>query len=695
MMYKSKILPLMSKVFSHPLFIAGCCIKLACALIFSSDYLLKLFIPFVNYFVENGQNPYAHFYEQGKEIVFPYPALMLYLLAIPRTIFSFLPDILSYRLTLFAADVTILLVLCSWAKTSFDKVLKLYWLCPVLIYISYIHGQLDVVPVAILITSLYFLFHERFAISLLLLGLSIATKTSMVLAYPLFFIYLLFQFSGERKKLLLLLLPLVAFAAVNWAYLTDISFIDMVFNNATQKKLLSLTVSFGTSGIIYVAPIIYLFILGQAFLLRLKTKEMFILFSGFAFGVITAFIEPMQGWYYWPLPFWIYFYTQSAYRGKSLFFLLQACYFLYFLIIPGSDYFKVLQPAFPHLADHATFYEMLMAKGINAPNFVNICFSLLQGVLILNLYWLYERGVDTVSKHKLLSRPLLIGIGGDSGAGKTTLSGYLFRIFGERNITLLKGDDRHRWERGDEHWEQYTHLDPRANHLHQEYSDLYELKYDQNVMRRTYDHKTGKFTQEKPVAAKKVVVYEGLHPFYLKKMRDLFDVRIFVSPDPELTMHWKIVRDQKERGHSKERILAQMEKRKNDLQKYVATQEKHADLQVKIHLNNPIKNIGDPGEAIDTHLELRCTNIIPLEPLIETLSALPGIKIDHAYDEGDTQSIRIHGTLPPAAMQTVIETLSLDQITSKRSEWLDGQDGLIELLIAYAIMKYIHVANNR
>lgn len=695
MTHRIKILHLIQKIFSHPLFIAGCCIKLACALLFSSDYLLKFFIPFVDYFVDSGKNPYAHFYAAGKEAVFPYPAFMLYLLAIPGKLFPFLPKILCYRLTLFAADVTILLVLCSWAKTSFDKVLKLYWLCPVLIYISYIHGQLDVVPVAILMTSLYLLFHERFALSLLCLGLSIAAKTSMVLAYPLFFIYMIFQFSGERRKLAVLLLPIISFVTVNWTYLTDVSFLDMVFNNATQKKLLSLTVSFGTEGIIYIVPVVYLFILGQAFLLRLKTKEMFILFSGFAFGVITAFIEPMQGWYYWPLPFWIYFYTQSAYRGKSLFFMLQACYFLYFLVIPQSDYFKVLQPILPMLADHATFYDVLIAKGINAPNFVNLCFSLLQGVLILNLYWLYERGVDTVSQHKLLSRPLLIGIGGDSGAGKTTLSGYLFRIFGERNITLLKGDDRHRWERGDQHWENYTHLDPRANHLHQEYADLYDLKYEQSVMRRTYDHKTGKFTQEKPVAAKRVIVYEGLHPFFLKKMRDLFDVRIFVSPDPELTMHWKIVRDQKERGHSKERIVSQIEKRKNDYQKYVATQEKYADLQVKIHLNQPIRNIGDPGEDIRTHLELICTNIIPLEPLIDTLSALPGINVEHAYNESDTQSIRIHGTPSPSAMHMLIETLSLEQIASKRSQWLDGQDGLIELLIAYAIMKYIHVANNR
>jgi len=55
----------------------------------ASNFLVKLFIPFSNYFVANGwQNPYQYFFSQNLLNIFPYPSLMLDFLAIPRLIFS-------------------------------------------------------------------------------------------------------------------------------------------------------------------------------------------------------------------------------------------------------------------------------------------------------------------------------------------------------------------------------------------------------------------------------------------------------------------------------------------------------------------------------------------------------------------------------------------------------------------------------
>ena len=51
--------------------------------------------------------------------------------------------------------------------------------------------------------------------------------------------------------------------------------------------------------------------------------------------------------------------------------------------------------------------------------------------------------------------------GGDSGAGKHTLANDMKTLFGV-TLSVVDGDDDHRWERGHAMWRRYTHLDPRA-----------------------------------------------------------------------------------------------------------------------------------------------------------------------------------------------------------------------------------------
>ena len=48
---------------------------------------------------------------------------------------------------------------------------------------------------------------------------------------------------------------------------------------------------------------------------------------------------------------------------------------------------------------------------------------------------------------RLSRKPLVIGIAGDSGAGKKTLSNALVGLFGNHSVTMLNGDNYHRWDR--------------------------------------------------------------------------------------------------------------------------------------------------------------------------------------------------------------------------------------------------------
>ena len=56
-------------------------LKILLAGFFSSDYQEKIFIPFVDYFVNNFENPWQYFYQENREVAFPYPPFMLYILS--------------------------------------------------------------------------------------------------------------------------------------------------------------------------------------------------------------------------------------------------------------------------------------------------------------------------------------------------------------------------------------------------------------------------------------------------------------------------------------------------------------------------------------------------------------------------------------------------------------------------------------
>ena len=96
------------------------------------------------------------------------------------------------RIPLLVADIGIFFILRSWLRNkSYIKLIWLYWFSPVLLYISYVHGQLDVIPIALLFLSLHFLFNKKLVQSGVFFGLALATKTMVILALPFIFLFLI------------------------------------------------------------------------------------------------------------------------------------------------------------------------------------------------------------------------------------------------------------------------------------------------------------------------------------------------------------------------------------------------------------------------------------------------------------------------------------------------------------------------
>lgn len=171
---------------------------------------------------------------------------------------------------------------------------------------------------------------------------------------------------------------------------------------------------------------------------------------------------------------------------------------------------------------------------------------------------------------------MIIGICGDSGSGKTTLSKAIQNCISD--VLLHECDRYHKWERGDEKWKQFTHLNPNANNLQLMCDDIIKLKAGYKVWAKDYSHDTGKFTTEKLLIPTGKLIVSGLHTLMFP---NLFDLKIYLDTDKDLKKHWKVNRDVKERGYKLNQVLDKIKKREGDFLKYIAPQKNSADLIIR------------------------------------------------------------------------------------------------------------------
>ena len=672
-------------IFRHRLFWVGLLLKIVLSFMFAGEFLRNSFIPFVTYFWDSGfKDPYEFFMNAGMSDAFPYPPLMLYLLGF---LGGFLADLSPFfiRIPLLLADIVILMVLSRLLKGNERRVLLFYWLSPVLIYINYMHGQFDVIPIAFLLVSLYAIFRKELLISAVILGLGIATKTNLILAIPFYFLFVWQNNNEERLKKVAILgfTTLLTFFLMNLPYLNSEAFLKMVYENEEQTKVWDAGISMIEKLNFFIIPSVYLILLAAAARFKNIDKDLFLIFIGFSFSVLLIFIPPQPGWYFWILPFFIYFAIREKKRTFFPVMTLQVAFLLYFLLIKDSDYFYI------YLFEDSSFtvYGYLEENQIANPDLVSsLAFTFLQTCLILNVYWIYKWGIKKNLEKKIKNRPFLVGIGGDSGVGKSTLSQLIVDLLGQENIAKIQGDDMHRWERGHDKWDELTHLSPKANYLHQEIQHLKTLKEGRSILRKFYDHDLGQFTKPQKVFPSKIVIFEGLHPFYISAKRNLFDLKIFIAPEESLRLHWKISRDTEERGYTKEKVLKQLEFRQSDSEKYIQSQASFSDIKLSYYPLSEIKDVGNQ-EAVEIALRIELETNIDVNELIDKMNLYTTLTVKHDYDV-DNQILDIRGTISKEEIESLIYSIigEYDDLIENASFDKD-LNGFLQLFFIYCILQ--------
>ena len=645
--------------------------KLLLILLFSSDYQERLFLPFLGEALEKfPSDPWRLTIEKGQRDAFPYHPVLLYVLGL----FQILPVSLGASIWIariflsipsFLADLILLFVTVQFFPNRKKAIAGVYFFSPIILYAVYMHGQLDLLPTSFLFLTLYWLVRNQYIYAGVSFALAVSMKLHVITAFPMFLFYI---YRKDRKNILgFSSSAFVLFAILSLPWYFSPYFRQAVLFNPKQELLFFTIYKIGDFKLlipIFAVLLVYF----KFFSYRKVNQDLLVTWLAILFSIFVLTIPPAPGWYVWTLPFLVYFYLKFLKKNKHMLYLgglLNLSFLFFFLFAWKGDYL-----------DLKFLGEEILFKFKNE-KIQGFLFTGLSASLIANLYAVYELGVRS---NRIYHKPtgFLIGIGGDSGAGKSTLLHSLAKLL-SHSVTLLEGDGDHRWERGNQNYEKFTHLNPRANYLERQAENLYLLKKGEIIYRPDYDHNTGKFTEPQPVYPSEYIILSGLHSFYLPKMRKVMDLKIFIDTEESLRRHWKILRDTKKRGYSIEKILEQIAQREDDSRKYIQPQKQFADMIVE-YFSHSAFVVGQIDTEIHINLKITLLSEFILESLAIELEEKDYLIEWNYMDDLQRQYFIFHEPIPKDGLDTLVDTYipNVEELVQKEIHWEEGYSGTIQ-----------------
>jgi uridine kinase len=157
-------------------------------------------------------------------------------------------------------------------------------------------------------------------------------------------------------------------------------------------------------------------------------------------------------------------------------------------------------------------------------------------------------------------KPIVIGVAGGTGSGKTTVAHSILEQVGWSRIAFIQHDSYY-------HDAANLPLDERSK-LNFDHPDSLEtsllvehlriLRSGQPVEVPVYDYRTHTRSQEtRLITPEPVILVEGILIFADRDLRDLFDVKIYVDTDADIRFIRRLLRDMNERGRSLDSVVSQ------------------------------------------------------------------------------------------------------------------------------------------
>lgn len=380
------------QIFKNKFFILGLVLKLICLFSFGSEYLHNYFIPFIDKSLTNfGQNPWS----LTTPDLFPYGGFLYLVLAIPKGILYFIfgesslgstaLSLFGVKFSLLVFDTLLFLVLSRWTQSSSMKIICYYWLNPILFYITYIYGQLDVVSMSLCFVSLFLILRNNLSLAAFFFGLALSSKFHVAILIPFVAAFIWNRFFLKDAVIKLVQLCLITGSTFMLGFLP--LYLSSNFNYATTgspeaQRIFSAKLVFSDDNFIFIGLLLLFLAVGRLIFSTKITNRGLIYGSGFLLGILLLITSPMPGWYYWILPFIALFYVHYPSAPKLLLIALIFAYFNYFIV---TDFLQ-----------NNSFYE-------------NLSLTVMQTVLLSILLLMYYIAVKKESPLRNRIKPLLIG----------------------------------------------------------------------------------------------------------------------------------------------------------------------------------------------------------------------------------------------------------------------------------------------
>jgi phosphoribulokinase len=256
-------------------------------------------------------------------------------------------------------------------------------------------------------------------------------------------------------------------------------------------------------------------------------------------------------------------------------------------------------------------------------------------------------------------RPIILGIVGDSAAGKSTLTSGLVRLLGAERVTHVCTDDYHKYDRRERAEHNITALHPDCNYLDIMELHLERLHYGQPILKPIYDHSTGTLVRPEYVRPREFVIVEGLLGYHTAAMRQFYDIKVFLAPPEDMRTLWKIKRDTTKRGYTAEQVIAELGRREADSRDFIRPQRDYADIVVQFHAT-PAVPLDQAGAHLNVRLTLRPTIPHPdLTYLTESANGPEsGVRLELGRDGGRPVDILdIDGNVSARHAETLEQTI--------------------------------------
>lgn len=667
------------KFFCHPTFLIGLVLRLVLVLWMAPAPVTEWYLPFLDTSTNTlTLNPWGTWLDQGGAITaFPYGYVMwaAFLPAILLCKALSLPLILGYGLTLIGADFLLLAVLRKIVPNRDRLLIAVYWLSPIVIVGSYVLGFNDLIPVLLLTGSLYFLKRARLILAGLVFVTAISAKLSMVLALPFFLIYLQHN-RPLRQHLPRLLIGLgVGTVVTVLPFLLSSAGVSMLFNNPEIGKVYKLAFSIGDTTLLYVVPLAYLLMLYAAWRIKRPNFELFHSMLGLVFLLVVLMTPASPGWFIWAIPSLVAYQAASNRVAVAITWIFSLLYVVSALLITPDAKLIVEQTSWlPQAASQWLFAGKLSSLIHTA--------MVATGVVLAIRIW--RESVSRNDYFRLSRKPFVIGVAGDSGAGKDTYSDAIKGLFGGHSVTTLSGDDYHLWDRQKPMWQVMTHLNPMANDLEGFANDLVALTDSKNIHSRHYDHQTGRMSRPFMIKSNDFVIASGLHALYMPILRECYNLSVYLDIDESLRRHFKLQRDVHQRGHTEEKVLASFERREPDSARFIRPQAAYADLVLSLQPIHP-RILEGAGKNHPLHFKIvaRSRNGLNELSLTRVLVGVCGLHVDMSTRNDATEvELTIEGETSAQDIEMAARMICprVFEFLDLKPEWQDGVMGLMQLI---------------